>query len=109
MWVTLCVHTPGQDGGNNCSAIACACKTLLLLYSRLQVAIVLYFVQILWVSVSSDLRIDAVRDLTDVDGPDDGIVVHPKVHSHCGLFIRKLCWRSSREVHSRLMTAASYV
>lgn len=35
--------------------------------------------QILWVSVSSDLRIDAVRDLEDVGADSDGIHVHPRV------------------------------
>jgi len=39
--------------------------------------------QILWISVSNDLRIDAVRDLNDVDGESDDIHVHPKVPLAC--------------------------
>ena len=41
--------------------------------------VLLLLLQILWVSVSNDLRLDAVRDLADVDGDKDGILVHPKV------------------------------
>ena len=45
--------------------------------------LLLLLAQILWMSVSNDLRLDAVRDLADVDGDKDGILVHPKVRSIC--------------------------